>query len=46
MRAVRGVLTPGDDASDARWCTLRDLVRLPLTSGLHATLTAWNALPD
>lgn len=29
-----GVLTAGDDAADARWCSETDLVRLPLTEGL------------
>ncbi|MFI6325182.1 NUDIX hydrolase [Nonomuraea sp. NPDC050556] len=29
-----GVLTAGDDAADARWCSRTDLVRLPLTEGL------------
>lgn len=27
---IDGVVTPGDDASDARWVTLDDLERLPL----------------
>lgn len=41
-----GRLTPGDDASDARWCTPADLAGLPLTPGLLEALTDWNVLPS
>ena len=35
---VGGVLTPGDDALDARWVTLDEARALPLTPGLLETL--------
>lgn len=31
---VGGELHPGDDASDARWCTADDVVTMPLSPGL------------
>jgi ADP-ribose pyrophosphatase YjhB (NUDIX family) len=40
-----GRLTPADDASDARWCTPRDLAHLPLTPGLLDALTEWQVFP-
>jgi 8-oxo-dGTP diphosphatase len=40
-----GVLRAGDDALDARWCGLTDLVELPLVEGLLDTLRDWDALP-
>ncbi|MEW9529243.1 NUDIX hydrolase [Microbispora sp. NPDC049125] len=36
-----GPLVPGDDAADARWWPLADLVRLPLTDGLAEALGEW-----
>ncbi|MDA0638437.1 NUDIX domain-containing protein [Nonomuraea sp. MCN248] len=42
---VGGALTPGDDATDARWCAPDELARLPLTDGLLDTLRAWLVLP-
>ncbi|WP_410675193.1 NUDIX hydrolase [Amycolatopsis sp. cmx-4-68] len=44
-----GVLTPGDDASDARWSDAADLTALDaageLVDALYVTLRGWNALP-
>lgn len=40
-----GELRPGDDASDALWCTRSDLEQLALVPHLASTLRAWNALP-
>lgn len=40
-----GVLTPGDDASDARFVTGPEFLALPTTDDLVETLTAWDALP-
>jgi 8-oxo-dGTP diphosphatase len=42
---VGGALRAGDDALDARWCTVSDLAELPLTDGLAAVLDSWGALP-
>ncbi|SDQ44803.1 NUDIX hydrolase [Thermostaphylospora chromogena] len=39
-----GTLTPGDDASDARWFAPDALDGLPLTDGLLATLRMWRVL--
>jgi ADP-ribose pyrophosphatase YjhB (NUDIX family) len=39
-----GQLAAGDDAADARWIDPGDVGRLPLTSGLAETLTAWGVL--
>lgn len=39
-----GRLSAGDDAADARWCDLDELVRLPLTDGLHAALVSWRII--
>ena len=39
-----GLLAAGDDAADARWIGPGDVGRLPLTSGLAETLTAWGVL--
>ncbi|WP_214327103.1 NUDIX hydrolase [Nonomuraea sediminis] len=44
-----GTLTPGDDAADARWCTMAEMRGMPLTEGLLPTLTSWgtlDGLPD
>ncbi|MBB3661847.1 MULTISPECIES: NUDIX hydrolase [Prauserella salsuginis group] len=44
-----GRLTPGDDASDARWVDHRELTRMDdhdeLTENLVNTLRAWDMLP-
>jgi hypothetical protein len=40
-----GTLTPGDDASDARWVTPDELRRLPASPGLVDILTRWRVLP-
>jgi ADP-ribose pyrophosphatase YjhB (NUDIX family) len=40
-----GVLTPGDDAADARWVSVPELAGLPLTTGLLELLREWGALP-
>lgn len=40
-----GLLSPGDDADDARWVTAADMAGLPLTDGLAGYLTAWGAYP-
>jgi 8-oxo-dGTP diphosphatase len=42
---VGGMLQPGDDALDARWCDAAALAALPLVPGLLDVLTEWNALP-
>jgi 8-oxo-dGTP diphosphatase len=39
-----GVLRPGDDAVDARWVTADELRRLPTTTGLLDSLTAWSII--
>lgn len=39
-----GTLTPGDDAADARWCTMAEMHAMPLTEGLLPTLTSWGTL--
>lgn len=41
-----GTLQAGDDALEARWCSLADLDELPLVEQLYVTLRDWNALPD
>jgi ADP-ribose pyrophosphatase YjhB (NUDIX family) len=43
--AVGGTLTPGDDASDARFVTRSEFVSLPTATLLVSTLEQWNALP-
>lgn len=40
-----GTPAAGDDAADVRWCDRADLDRLPLSEGLLAALTEWDALP-
>jgi 8-oxo-dGTP diphosphatase len=44
--ATAGTLTPGDDATDARYVTRPELLALPTTDLLIDTLTEWSALPD
>ena len=41
---VGGTLAAGDDASDARWCSLDEVALLPLTPGLLDELTRMLAL--
>jgi 8-oxo-dGTP diphosphatase len=43
---VGGQLTPGDDASDARWCSADEALALPLTPGLATELRRMGALPN
>ncbi|NIK57263.1 NUDIX hydrolase [Kribbella shirazensis] len=43
--AVGGTLTPGDDATDARFVTRSEIAVLPTTTLLVSTLEQWNALP-
>lgn len=43
--ATAGTLTPGDDATDARYVTRPELLALPTTDLLIDTLTEWGALP-
>ncbi|MEU4604361.1 NUDIX domain-containing protein [Kribbella sp. NPDC023972] len=43
--AVSGSLTPGDDASDAKFVTRAEFLTLPTTTLLASTLEQWNALP-
>lgn len=40
-----GHLTPGDDASDARWVTYEEMAGLPLVRDLEQTLASWGVLP-
>ena len=40
-----GTLRAGDDASEVRWVDATELARLPLASGVQASLTDWDALP-
>src|SRR4051812_33419949 len=40
-----GALTPGDDASDARWASLAELRSLPTTDGLLEALAGWGVIP-
>lgn len=39
-----GTLAPGDDADDAAWVTVSEMVTFPLTEGLMDTLRSWGAL--
>ncbi|MBN6051401.1 NUDIX domain-containing protein [Nonomuraea sp. RK-328] len=40
-----GALAAADDAADARWCSPRDVARLPLTEGLAEALREWRVWP-
>jgi 8-oxo-dGTP diphosphatase len=40
-----GVLSAGDDASDARWASAAELSRLPATDGLLEALAGWGVIP-
>ena len=40
-----GTLRAGDDADEARWVDAGELATLPVTDGLLAALTRWDALP-
>ncbi|TDD59132.1 NUDIX domain-containing protein [Kribbella antibiotica] len=42
---LSGTLTPGDDATDARFVTRPELLALPTATLLISTLEQWNALP-
>jgi ADP-ribose pyrophosphatase YjhB (NUDIX family) len=42
---VDGVLSAGDDATDARWVSRADLYDLPLAELLEQTLAEWSLLP-
>jgi ADP-ribose pyrophosphatase YjhB (NUDIX family) len=44
--AVGGTLQAGDDATDARWASRRELQQLPLAPLLLEALTEWRRLPD
>jgi 8-oxo-dGTP diphosphatase len=44
-QSVGGVLTPGDDASDARFVNRDEFDNLPTATLLASTLAQWNALP-
>jgi 8-oxo-dGTP diphosphatase len=39
-----GTLTPGDDASDARWCSAAELSDLTLSAGLYEELVRMGVL--
>ncbi len=43
--AVGGVLTAGDDASDAKFVNREEFENLPTATLLASTLAQWNALP-
>jgi 8-oxo-dGTP diphosphatase len=43
--AVGGTLTPGDDASDAKFVGRDEFDNLPTATLLASTLAQWNALP-
>ncbi|TCC60403.1 NUDIX domain-containing protein [Kribbella pittospori] len=43
--AVGGTLTPGDDATDAKFVTRTEFLALSTTTLLVSTLEQWNALP-
>lgn len=45
-RPVGGELVAGDDATDARWVSRREMAELPLVPGLVEALGEWDALPD
>jgi ADP-ribose pyrophosphatase YjhB (NUDIX family) len=42
---VGGTLTPGDDATDAKFVSRDEFENLPTASLLASTLAQWNALP-
>jgi 8-oxo-dGTP diphosphatase len=39
-----GTLRPGDDAAEARWVAVSELLSLPITDGLVEALTSWGVL--
>jgi 8-oxo-dGTP diphosphatase len=41
---IGGMLSPGDDAADARWVDAEDFGRLPVTEGLAEILTGWGVI--
>ncbi|MEV0801771.1 NUDIX domain-containing protein [Kribbella sp. NPDC050281] len=43
--AVGGTLTPGDDATDAKFVSRTEFLALSTTTLLVSTLEQWNALP-
>jgi ADP-ribose pyrophosphatase YjhB (NUDIX family) len=44
-RPVGGDLRAGDDATQARWVTRAELMKLPLVPGLVEALSDWGVLP-
>lgn len=44
-RPVRGTVTAGDDATDARWVSRAELPGLTLAPGVLDALTSWSMLP-
>lgn len=43
---IGGRLAAGDDAREARWVSLAELLALPTVPGLFDSLRAWDCLPD
>jgi hypothetical protein len=43
---VGGTLAAGDDAMDARWVSLAELVELDLAEGVLDALSEWGCLPE
>lgn len=44
-RVVGGMLTAGDDATEARWVSRAELAELDLVPGLIEALAEWDVLP-
>ncbi|MDQ3154468.1 MAG: NUDIX domain-containing protein [Actinomycetota bacterium] len=44
-RPLGGILRPGDDADEARWCDAAAMTSLPLVTGLVDVLAEWGCLP-
>jgi 8-oxo-dGTP diphosphatase len=45
-RVVGGVVSAGDDATDARWVSRAELAELQLVPGLVEALDGWGVLPS